>query len=85
MRDVETLKMDLVGYEVGREKIDSTMAAIRKQLGCRVSARPTTKNGDARPKRRKLSAAGRARIVAAQRKRWAAVKTKAKGSPKSKK
>src|ERR1035441_1575975 len=80
MSDIETLKMALIGYEAERQKIEATMAAIRSQLGGRASAPSTTPTGDAKPKH-KMSAAGRARIAAAQRKRWAAAKKALEPAP----
>jgi hypothetical protein len=65
-----TLEMALVGYEAERQKIEATMAALRKQLGGRSAGRAAV-NGS-RPKR-VLSAAAKRRIAAGQRKRWAAL------------
>src|ERR1035438_9102694 len=79
MSDIETLKMALIGYEAERQKLEATMAAIRSQLGGRASALSTTPTGDSKPKR-KMSAAGRARIAEAQRKRWAASKVQAEAA-----
>jgi hypothetical protein len=84
MSDIETLKMALIGYEAERQNIEATMAAIRSLLGMHpkgASAPATMPTGDAKPKRRKMSAAGRARIAEAQRKRWAAAKRASKPAP----
>src|ERR1017187_8201606 len=76
MSDIETLQMALIGYEAERQKIEATMAEIRGQLGTHskgASAPAKTPTSEAKPKHR-MSAAGRARIAEAQRKRWAAAK-----------
>src|ERR1035437_8059168 len=76
MSDIETLQMALIGYEAERQKIEATMAGIRSQLGLHsrgASAPAKTPTSEAKPKHR-MSAAGRARIAEAQRKRWAASK-----------
>jgi hypothetical protein len=67
--DCSTLEMALIGYEAERQRIEAAMAALRKQIGCRVAGRAIV-NGSG-PKRI-LSVAARRRIAAAQRKRWAA-------------
>ena|ERR1035441_1589792 len=71
--DNSLLEMALVGYSAKRDDIVRKMAEIRLHLGGPTSAQATKPTGDAKP-RRKMSAAGRARIAEAQRKRWAASK-----------
>ena len=91
MSDIETLQMALIGYEAERQKIEARMAAIRSQLGLRskgTSAPAKAPTTEAKPKH-KMSAAGRARIAEAQRKRWAAAKKQSEpsapeGAPKPK-
>src|ERR1039457_348019 len=83
MSDSETLQMALVGYEAERQKIEATMAGIRSQLGLHskgASAPAKTPTSEAKPKHR-MSAAGRARIAEAQRKRWAATKKATEPAP----
>ena len=82
MSDIETLQMALIGYEAERQKIEATMAGIRSQLGAHkgASAPAKTPTSEAKPKHR-MSAAGRARIAEAQRKRWAATKKAAEPAP----
>src|ERR1039457_4545439 len=83
MSDIETLQMALIGYEAERQKIETTMAGIRSQLGLHskgASAPSQTPPSVAKPKHR-MSAAGRARIAEAQRKRWAATKKAAAPAP----
>ena len=67
--------MALIGYEAERQKIEATMAGIRSQLGLhsKGASAPAKATSEAKPKHR-MSAAGRARIAEAQRKRWAATK-----------
>jgi len=70
--------MAIVGYQSQLESISAKMAAIKTQLGQRGGAgKPAAAAGTehAGPqKRRTISKAGRARIAAAQRARWAAQK-----------
>lgn len=56
------LKMAVVGLEYEKEKIDAGIAEVRRLLG--AAARPMRR-------RNPISAAGRRRISAAQKKRWA--------------
>jgi hypothetical protein len=71
--DLATLEMALVGYQIERQKIDDKIRELEGQLkGKRglpsVAETPVKKR--LQPKR-VLSAAGRRRIAAAQKKRWA--------------
>jgi hypothetical protein len=64
-----------------KDKIESLQERIGKLLGS-----PTKPVSEAEPKkRRKMSAAGRARIAAAQKARWAKVKGKASSTKPVKK
>ena len=67
--DTETLQAALVGCQHQIDHIQARMAEIREALGDKAPR----KSGSARTgqARRKISAAGRARIAEAQRKRWA--------------
>jgi len=67
MPDIETLRMALIGYEEERRKIDAKIAELEDRLNGRSVAEGTAAE---RPKR-KMSRAAKARIAAAQRKRWA--------------
>jgi predicted nucleic acid-binding Zn-ribbon protein len=70
MDDAVTLQMALVGYQIEKQRIESRIQEIQSQLkGKRVafSAGPPA----AAPRKRELSPAARARIAAAQKKRWA--------------
>jgi len=68
--DASMLQMALVGYRAEKQKIDEQIRRIEAQLkGKRV---PLSSAAPAKPAvKRVLSAAARARIAAAQRKRWA--------------
>jgi hypothetical protein len=71
--DAEFMAAALVGYDQQRLEILEKMAELRRQLGGRrVDAAVGSLDGT-RPvrKKRAMSAAGRRRIAAAQRKRWA--------------
>ena len=76
--DSSILEMAIVGYQREVEKISAKIADIKAQLGQRGPGRPkatATGTDHAGPqKRRTISKAGRARIAAAQRARWAAQK-----------
>jgi len=75
--DDTILEMALVGYQSQLDGLSAKMAAIRAQLGQRGPGRPKAAaigTDGAGPKKRTLSAAARARISAAQKKRWAARK-----------
>jgi hypothetical protein len=76
--DTELLTAALAGYQQRLSEIDEKMAAIRRQLGIRrdgrrssVAAEATVEEAPPR-KRRRMSRAGKARIIAALKKRWAA-------------
>jgi hypothetical protein len=81
--DRDMLEAALVGLEHRREEIDGKLAELRELI-----AKMGAGNGGyaaGRPGRRSrvLSAAARARIAAAQKKRWAAFR-KSKAKPKAK-
>lgn len=64
--DRKTLEMALIGYNAEKASIEAAITAIQAQSRGRPGAVRSA------PKKRTLSAAARARIAAAQRKRWAA-------------
>ena len=76
--DNTILEMAIVGYQDQLERLTAKVAEIKAQLGQRGPGRPkatATGTDHAGPaKRRTISKAGRARIAAAQRARWAAQK-----------
>jgi hypothetical protein len=62
--DADLLAAALAGYESMRAEIESHIADLRRRLG----------HGGPISTKHRISAAGRARIAAAQKKRWAAAK-----------
>jgi hypothetical protein len=78
--DNSLLAMALVGYEAEIGKINAAIREIQAKLGHRAPGRPKAATDGAAPAKRVMSAAGRKRIAAAQRKRWAVVrKSQAQG------
>ena len=71
IEDVTTLQMALVGYQIEKQKIEDRIRQIRTQLKGRRVSLPAAAGKKTARKKRVLSAAARARIAAAQRKRWA--------------
>jgi hypothetical protein len=71
--DPGILQAALLGYQQQLEVINAKIAELKRRLGGRVAASAAV---GARPpqKKHRISAEGRARIAAAQRKRWAAAK-----------
>ena len=77
--DQQLLAMALIGYEAQKAKLDAAIADIQAQLGQRTSSVGTEPQIR---RKRTMSVAGRRRIAAAQRKRWAAIHN-AKAKPKA--
>src|ERR1051326_2330066 len=73
--DRNLLEAALFGYERQRDEIEAKIAEIRNQIGGKPAAAPAAPG-----RRRTMNAAARARIAAAQRKRWAEYK-KTHGTP----
>jgi hypothetical protein len=72
LADSTTLRMALVGYQIEKQKIDEKIAELQRALKGSSPAPAATGTAKTPEKRtRILSAAARARIAAAQRKRWA--------------
>jgi hypothetical protein len=71
--DRETLEMALAGYEQKKAAIEAKIDAIRQQQMTRLVQPMMLVEAPNKPKRR-VSAAGKKAIAAAQRKRWAAYK-----------
>ena len=80
--DKDLLAMALVGYEAAKAKISATIAEIQAKLGHRGPGRPRVATDGAAPKKHTMSASGRERVAAAQRKRWAAVRKQGKSAAK---
>jgi len=76
--DNTVLEMAIVGYQSELERVSAKIADIKAQLGQRGPGRPkaaaAAADSVAPAKSRTISKAGRARIAAAQRARWAAQK-----------
>src|SRR5438874_2263136 len=75
----EILEAALIGLESQRSELEEKMAEVRRQIGDRRDGQPARKSvgvdsAEPIPKKRTMSAAGRRRIAAAQRKRWAQLK-----------
>ena len=66
----EIIKAAILGFEAQKRSIDEQIAELRATLAG-DGAEPASRTEPAKRKRRKMSAAGRARIADAQRKRWA--------------
>ena len=77
----DILAAALAGLEVQRARIDGQIAEVRALMGRRGPGRPpaaarsvSAATPAPKKKRRKLSPEGRARIIAATKKRWAAIR-----------
>ena|SRR5579872_3015202 len=80
--DNELLAAALVGYQAQLETIDQKIQELRRQIG---GSETVAVASDVATPKRKMSAAGKARIVAALKKRWAAFhKGKAPKAPAKK-
>lgn len=91
-KDNTLLEMAILGYQSQLGGISARIADIRAQLGQSGPGRPkataataAATNHAGPQKRRTMSKAGRARIAAAQRARWAALKSNrgSRRNPKS--
>ena len=68
----DIISADIAGFESQKKRIDGQIAELRQMLtegGLGVPATPAPKQG-----RRKMTAAARKAIAAAQRRRWAAMR-----------
>ena len=73
--DNSFLEAALVGYEQQLASLTAKIADIKKRLGGRSPMNVATPlTSGVRRKKHRISAEGRARIAAAQKKRWAAAK-----------
>lgn len=75
----EIISAAIDGYEVQKSRIDGKIAELRSMLSGR-STKTASTSETLKRKRRKMSAAGRARIAEAQRKRWAEFKKRSEPS-----
>jgi len=71
--DPALLQAALVGYKAELSRINKAIAELQQLLGKGVGSIAAVTVGPVR-KLRNISAEGRAKIAAAQRRRWAAVK-----------
>ena len=77
--DISMLQAALVGYQASREKINERIAAIKRALdGNSIASFKSTARAESD---RRISAAGRKNIAAANRKRWAEFRAAKKSSP----
>jgi hypothetical protein len=72
------LEMALIGYEAERARIQAVIADVQARL------RGNAETAESAPKKRTMSAAARARIGEAQRKRWAALRQTKEAPPRPK-
>jgi hypothetical protein len=71
--DPGILQAALLGYQQQLEVINAKISELKRRLGGRAAA-PSGVAARPSQKKHRISAEGRARIAAAQRKRWAAAK-----------
>jgi hypothetical protein len=72
--DIDILRAALIGYEKQKADIEQRMSDLQRQLGNERSATATQDGAPVRNRNHQISLEGRARIAAAQRKRWAVAK-----------
>lgn len=72
--DTEFLAAALAGYQWKRAEIDARMADLRKRIAAHSPGSAVKPVAAPAKKKRRLSPEGRARIVAATKKRWAAAR-----------
>jgi hypothetical protein len=71
--DTDLLNAALIGYQQELGRIKEQIAVLQRRLGGRSEPAPSPSRA---ARKHHVSAEGRARIAAAQRKRWAATKKK---------
>ena len=72
--DPGILQAALLGYQQQLEVVTAKIADLRRRLGGRNAAAPGLAPARPSQKKHRISPEGRARIAAAQRRRWAATK-----------
>jgi hypothetical protein len=77
--DSGILQAALLGYQQQLEEINAKIADLRRRLGTRSGAAAPATATRTSQKKHRISAEGRARIAAAQRRRWAAAKKQSAG------
>lgn len=84
--DASTLQMALVGYQIEKQRIETKIQEIQSQLkGKRIGASGVVSALAPAPRKRELSDAARARIAAAQKRRWAEHRKRAAQAAKASK
>jgi hypothetical protein len=72
--DPGILQAALLGYQQQLEEINAKISDLRRRLGTRGSTPSAAAPTRSPAKKHRISPEGRARIAAAQRRRWAAAK-----------
>src|SRR3954451_16575998 len=78
---IEIINAAIVGFEEQKRRLDEQIAELRSLLPGATPSVATPSSQPTNGTQRKMSAAGRKAIAAAQRKRWAAKKAEANGAP----
>lgn len=79
MHTTEELQMALLGYQQQLNEVEGKITNLRRRLGSHSTEAPSVASTSAaptagEPRKHRISPEGRARIAAAQRRRWAAAK-----------
>src|SRR4051812_20032951 len=69
--DVSMLQMALIGFQIEKQRIESSIQNLRAQLKGRGASIAAAPGEAAAPRKRELSEAARKRIAMAQKRRWA--------------
>jgi len=77
----EIIHAAIEGFESQKRRIDSQIDELRQLLNGERTA--VTSEGGAPTRKRKMTAAGRRRIAAAQKARWAKIRAEVSGQPSS--
>jgi len=72
--DPGILQAAMLGYQQQLDEINAKIADLRRRLGSRGTTPAAGSAPRAQQKKHRISPEGRARIAAAQRRRWAAAK-----------
>jgi hypothetical protein len=75
-QDTSLLQAALIGYQAQAEKLTLAIADLEKRLGQRSGGRTSATSSNGTRRKHTISPEGRARIAAAQKKRWAAARRK---------
>src|SRR5215510_6629685 len=69
--DVGMLQMALIGFQIEKQRIETTIQELQAKLKGKRSGAPSVSGDNTAPRKRELSAAARKRIAMAQKRRWA--------------